>query len=207
LLAGGTRAQRQQFYRRNWDTRLWRAAFALFFSCPVMSRLGRDPSQFAYAEGSLAQHLRHRVRHALVAFDPAANPYVQWILTGEHRTALPFALRPENFDPIRTNLDRLEWRCQSLEAFLETYAGEPVARWNLSDIFEYLSPGHSRRLLQAIAGVSRRGARIVYWNLLARRERPPELAATWRPLRKLARRLHHADKAFFYSRVVVEERQ
>ena len=41
--------------------------------------------------------------------NPAENPYLQWILKGRHTTALPFALREENFQSIRNNLHRLEW--------------------------------------------------------------------------------------------------
>ena len=62
------------------------------------------------ATSAIGERLLARSRHALVELDPAANPYLHWILTGRHDDVLPFSLREENFDPIRTNLNRLEWR-------------------------------------------------------------------------------------------------
>jgi S-adenosylmethionine-diacylglycerol 3-amino-3-carboxypropyl transferase len=205
LLQGGSLAEREDFYARCWDTWRWRLLFRVFFSRAVMGRLGRDPSFFRYVEGSVAERILQRTRHALTALNPAENPYLQWILTGRHTAALPHALRPENFEAIRANLDRLEWRCQSLEDFLTEAGGESVDRFNLSDLFEYMSPENYHALLARLARAGRRGARLVYWNMLAPRQRPERLAGRLRPLEELAARLFAQDKAWFYSRLVVEE--
>jgi S-adenosylmethionine-diacylglycerol 3-amino-3-carboxypropyl transferase len=206
LLEPRTADEREAFYRDVWDTWRWRLAFRLFFSRRAMGRWGRDHGFFQYANGNVAECLLQRARYAVTALDPSTNPYVQWILTGGHRTALPFALREENFEAIRRNLHRLEWRCQSLEDFLVADGG-PIDCFNLSNVFEYMSPGNYRCLLERMARFSLRGARLAYWNLFARRECPAEMNALWRPLPELARRLHDQDKAFFYSRFVVEERR
>ena len=50
-----------------------------------------------------------------------------------------------------------------------------------------------------------KGGRLVYWNLFAPRSRPEHLAGRLRPLSKLAEAQHARDRAFFYSRLVVEE--
>lgn len=197
---------RHRFYDQEWDGWRWQLLFRLFFSRFVMGRLGRDPHFFDYAEGNVATRILARTRYAATDLDPADNPYMQWILTGRHITALPYALRPENFEPIRANLHRLEWRCQSLEAFLDTYdVPGSIDRYNLSNIFEYMSPENYHKILQKAVQVGRPGSRLVYWNMLAPRSRPEWLADQLRPLSALARRLHRADKAFFYSNFVVEE--
>jgi len=170
-----------------------------------MGRAGRDPRFFQYVEGSVADRILARTRYALTALDPTANPYLQWILTGRHTTALPYALRPENFAVIRANLDRLEWRCQSLEDFLAATGPRSVDRYNLSDIFEYMSAQSCAELLERLASVGRPGGRLVYWNMLVPRSRPDALADRLTPLSELAARLHQQDKAFFYSALVVEE--
>ncbi|MES2569386.1 MAG: DUF3419 family protein, partial [Verrucomicrobiota bacterium] len=119
LLQGGPLKRRRAFYETEWNTWRWRFLFKIFFSRAVMGRMGRDPSFFRYVEGSVGERILSRTRYALTELDPAQNPYLQWILTGEHTTALPCALRAENFDLIRANLDRLEWHCQSAEALLQ----------------------------------------------------------------------------------------
>jgi S-adenosylmethionine-diacylglycerol 3-amino-3-carboxypropyl transferase len=137
--------------------------------------------------------------------DPAANPYLQWILTGRHLTALPLPLRPEHFETIRANLDRLEWHCRPLEDFLQAQGRGDIDRFNLSDIFEYMSPENTERVLEKVAACGRLGGRLAYWNTFVPRSRPESLADRLQPLTELAERLHRQDKAFFYTRFVVEE--
>lgn len=198
LLAGGE--ARREFYAAQWDTWRWRLLFRVFFSRFVMGRLGRDPSFFRYVEGSVADRIMERARYALTELDPAANPYLQWILTGRHTSALPFALRQENFEAIRANLDRLEWCCGAIEDML----GERIYdRFNLSDIFEYMSPANYEQLLERLARAGRPGGRLLYWNMLAPRQRPERLAGRLRPVS--AEELSRQDKAFFYRALVIEE--
>ena len=78
--------------------------------------------------------------------------------------------------------------------------------FNLSDVFEYLSPASSENLLARLCERAAPGARLVYWNMLAPRRRPASLADHLQSLEKFARELHARDQAFFYSALVVEER-
>ena len=205
LLSGGDREERLRFYARRWDSWRWRTLFRVFFSRFTMGRLGRDPAFFKYVEGSVADRILARARHALTELDPAENPYLHWILTGRHGDALPLALRPEHFDTIRANVDRLESRLGTLEDVLATLSPRSIHRFNLSDIFEYMSPANSTALLERLAAAAAPGGRLAYWNMLAPRRRPPELAHALRPLPELAADLHRRDKAFFYSAFVLEE--
>jgi len=200
-----SRGERTGFHDRVWNSWRWRILFRLFFSRLVMSRLGRDPRCFAHVDGGVAGRLLRRARHGVTELDPRKNPYLQWILTGRHTGALPYALRPEHFEAIRGGLDRLECHCQSLEDFLESYGGPPIDRYNLSDIFEYLSQDEYHRLLKRLVAAGRQGSRLVYWNLFVARTRPEGMAARLRPLTELASNLHRIDKCFFYGRLVIEE--
>ena len=201
---------RVQFYEERWNTWRWRLLFRAFFSRAVMGRLGRDPGLFRYADGSVADGVLERTKHALTVLDPASNPYVHWIATGTHGDALPYALRPEHFETIRANLDRLELRRASIEEFIfeelaKGRTGRRFDRFNLSDIFEYVSPANHQRLLTAIVRCSRPGARLAYWNLQVTRQRPQSLGGRLRSLDALAATLHAADRAFFYAAFRVEE--
>ena len=205
LLEPRTPEERLRFYEERWDTWRWRLLFRMFFSRTVMGRLGRDPEFFRYVDIDVAASILDRTRHALSVLDPAENPYVHWILTGTHGAALPCALRPEHFETIRDRVDRLEWHCQSVEEFLERSPGRTLDRFNLSDLFEYMSVEHYHRMLEAIVRRSRPGGRLAYWNMLAPRRRPDYLSDRLRPLDDFAGRLHLTDRAFFYSAFRVEE--
>jgi len=197
--------ERRRWYDREWDTRTWRALFRVFFSPTVLGRLGRDPSFFRYVEGSVADHLLGRVRHALAVLDPSANPYVVWILTGTHRDRLPHALRAEHFEKIRDSIDRLEWHRASIESLLDTGVIDRFDRANLSDIFEYMSEENATRLFARLAGGARPGARLAYWNMMVPRHGAEYVPDRIRALPELLRELFLADKAFFYRDFVVEE--
>jgi S-adenosylmethionine-diacylglycerol 3-amino-3-carboxypropyl transferase len=205
LLAGGSAAARRAFYEREWDTWRWRWLFRIFCSRFALGRLGRDPSFFAYVEGRVADRLLARARYAMTTLDPSTNPYLQWILAGPRTGVLPFAFRPENFAAIRDNLDALEWRLQSLEAFLDQTGPRCIDRFNLSDIFEYMSPERYHQLLGQLVRTGRPGGRLAYWNMLVPRRRPAQLAGRLMRLDSLSRRLHQQDRAFFYGDFVVEE--
>ena len=203
LLTPKNRDARQRFFDERWNSWAWRALFRVFFSERLLGFLGRDPSFFRYAEDSVADHLLKRVRHAFVELDPSANPYLTWILTGMHGTALPHALRAENFEAIRANLDRLDVRRSSLEE-LDDSTG-PVDRWNLSDIFEYMSDDNARALFGRIADRSRAGSRLAYWNMIVPRRGETLLSARLRGRPDDSARLFAQDKAFFYRAFIVED--
>lgn len=195
---------RRTFYAQWWDSWRWRLLFRVFFSRFVMGRIGRDPEFFKYVEADVAESILARTKHALTELDPSQNPYVHWILTGTHGDALPCALRPENFDVIRNNIDRIEWHCQPVEAFLQQAGTLTIDRFNLSDLFEYVSPEACGRMLEEVVRAGRSGARVVYWNMLVPRQRPASMADRLEPLDDEAMRLHLADRAFFYSALRIE---
>ena len=205
VLQPHTVVQRQAFYAQTWDNWRWRALFNLFFSRRVMGWLGRDPQFFTYVETNVAAHIRARTAYALTTLDPTANPYLQWILLGQYGAALPYALRAEQFAAIRANLDRIEWRCQALEDFLQGCTPQTIDGYNLSDIFEYMSLANYHALLAQLVQAGRKEGRLVYWNMLAPRRRPVTMAQQLCPLDDLAQPLYARDKAFFYSAFVVEE--
>jgi len=198
-------AERLRFYESHWNNFRWQLLFRVFFSRFVMGKLGRDPQLFRYVHGGIAEPLLRRMRYAMTELDPHTNPYLHWILKGQHADdALPFALRAENFEAIRAHLDRLELRCCSLEEFLEQ-SPDTFDAFNLSDIFEYLSVERYERLLRLIVGAANPNARVAYWNLLVPRSRPDSLASRLNPLKEFSEALFARDKAFMYQAFVVEE--
>jgi S-adenosylmethionine-diacylglycerol 3-amino-3-carboxypropyl transferase len=203
LLEPKPREERIAFYRDVWDNQRWRTLFRVFFSRRAMGLLGRDPSFFRYVEGSVAGRILKRTSHALTELAPAENPYMHWILTGRHDGVLPFALREENFESIRRNLDKLELRRGAIESLTKMQGGFDC--FNLSDIFEYMASENYELELERIVSLSRSGTRLAYWNMLAPRSRPERMAHSLEPLTELSSTLFAQDKAFFYSAFVVEQ--
>jgi S-adenosylmethionine-diacylglycerol 3-amino-3-carboxypropyl transferase len=198
---------RSDFYRDHWNNRRWNWIFTVFFSRKVMGALGRDPEFFKYVEGSVAERILSRTRHALEHLDPSENPYLHWILTGTHGTALPEALEENNYEAIRKALaaGHLNIVNSPLEDLLERSGSPAYDAFNLSDIFEYMSEENTAALLGKIHSASNPGARLAYWNMLAPRSRPDSMSHLLKPLTAQADELFQQDRAFFYSRFVIEE--
>lgn len=204
LLEPRAREERIYFYQKSWNTWRWKWLFKIFFSRFVMGRLGRDPAFFKYVEGSVADRILTRTRHALTELEPSGNPYLNWILTGYYGASLPHALREENFQTIRSNIHQITIEPRPVEAVLED-AAQPFDAYNLSDIFEYMSEENTAQLLEDIHLHSNKGARLAYWNMLAPRSRPEAMASKIKSLAELGDSLLMQDKAFFYSAFIVEE--
>ncbi len=194
---------REIFFDTRFNTFRWRMLLKVFFSRFVMGRMGRDKAFFDHVEGSPAQHVARRIRHAGVDTDPSQNPYLHWILKGTHGDALPMAWRPEHFDTIRARLDRLDIGPGSLEAFVST--GEKANGFNLSDIFEYMSPDVFEQVYGSILSAAAPKARFVYWNMMAPRRVPVPFRGDVETRREIEDRLKSRDMAFFYSDFVIEE--
>jgi len=205
LLAPRDAEGRRAFYRDTWNNRRWRLLFRLFFSRAVMGRAGRDPSFFRYVQGGVAGPILRRTEHALVDLDPSCNPYLSWIVRGAFAQALPHVWRAENFAAIRAHVDRLRLRLCSAESALRQAAPASIDRFNLSDIFEYISTDAAERVFEDIVRCGRAGGRVAYWNMLVPRRRPERLAARLRTLEELSGRLHEQAQTFFYSGLYADE--
>jgi len=192
---------RAQFFETRFDTWRWRLLVRLFFSRFVMARLGRDAAFFEHVEGSAADHVFRRLRHAGVDTDPSRNPYLHWIFHGTHGTALPLTWRPDTWQILRDRRDRIVPHLSGIEA-LDL---RDVGGFYLSDIFEYMSPAEAATAYRRLLDMARPGARLVYWNMMAPRRRPQALADRVRTLAALEDRLKARDMAFFYSDLVIEE--
>jgi S-adenosylmethionine-diacylglycerol 3-amino-3-carboxypropyl transferase len=196
----------KEFYNDKWDNWGWRMMFRLVFSRPVLEHLARGEKQFlANAGEELSRKMFQRARYALTEILPRGNPYVQWILTGTHMTALPFYLRKENYEVIKERIDFLEWKKMSMEEYLAWSDPKSIDRINLGNALEYMPQEDFEKLLGEIVRVGKPGGRLAYWNLLIRRYRPEEMAGRLNPLEDLSDELLKKDKAFFYGDFIVNE--
>jgi S-adenosylmethionine-diacylglycerol 3-amino-3-carboxypropyl transferase len=201
LLAERPPEERVRFYEEEWDTARWRLVFRIFFSRFVMGRMGRDPQFFAHVEGTVGDRILARTRHALTELPLHRNPYIAYIMTGSYTDeAMPLYLRQEAWLPIRERLGRL----RLFQAPAQAATGHFDA-YNLSDIFEYMSPSMHEATYAALLEKARPGARLAYWNMLAPRSRPAGFAARVESRRELADPLFQRDNAWFYSAFHVDE--
>ena len=204
LLDTHNETERIEFYKNKWNTLPWRWLFRIFFSRRLMGRLGRDPEFFRYVETDVASRIFKRAEYALTVLPTDNNPYLEYILTGNFKKALPFYLRRENFDSIRNNLDKLVIFKGNLQQTSKTYPTVRFDGFNLSDIFEYMDYQQYSDELKIVLEVAKKGARLVYWNMLVDRKEVDDLKDRIKFLDE-ANQLHRQDKAFFYKSLIIGE--
>ena len=208
MLAARDVEEQRRIYRGRWDGCAWRALFRVFFGRRLLSALGRHPAFFDQASGrGVGAHFLARAVDGLTATPIHANPYLTFMLAGRYRLpdAAPAYLDPSNAAPLAARADRLQVATCSLLDALHGLGDGTVDAFYLSDIFELADPAGYEACLAEVARVGRPGARLCYWNNLVERTRPASLADRVSPMADLAVRLHAHDRAFIYSRLVVEE--
>jgi len=203
LLEPKSLEERIDFYNTKWNSFRWKLLFKLFFSKWLMGKWGRDQAFFKYVETSVADRILTRAKYALSSLPTDQNPYLEYILSGTFKKNFPFYLREENFERIRHNLDKLVLFKGGLKEVFKAYPSTLFDGFNLSDIFEYMSPKQYAKELQAILRASKPGCKIAYWNMLAKRKEVPELEDQIDFLDQQASTLHQEDKAFFYQSFVL----
>jgi len=196
LLEKKTREERMFFYNKKWNNLRWNLLFRIFFSRTVMGKLGRDKAFFRYVNVNVAEHILARTKYAITELDTSENSYLYYIINGKYENVLPLAYRKEYFETIKNNIDKLVLLKESVETFIE--------RDNLSDIFEYMDDSQMCKIFEKMSTKSEKGTLIAYWNMLADKR----LSKYFENLdfkEKESEELLKKDKAFFYSKFIVEE--
>lgn len=223
LLEKKSRQERIEYYDKYWNNFRWKLMFKLFFSKYIVGKLGRDKEFFRYAEKNISEEMKERSRYALCELNPYENPYINYILTGNYRKdCLPYFLRKENFDKIIKNLHKVEILQSSVEEYLDQIDFK-IDKFNLSDIFEYMSAENYSKLMGKIYDNAENNALLAYWNLIVERNSEKldykkthsEIAVTgketnvngkkYERMKELDRKLHEKDMTFFYTDFVVEK--
>ena len=213
LLEKKSRQERIEYYDKYWNNFRWKLMFKLFFSKYIVGKLGRDKKFFRYAEKNISEEMKERSRYALCELNPYENPYINYILTGNYRKdCLPYFLRKENFDKIRKNLHKVEIFQSSVEEYLDQIDFK-INKFNLSDIFEYMSAENYSKLMEKIYDNAEDNALLAYWNLIVERnssklesiEGEENIKNNFHRLKELDKSLHEKDKTFFYTDFVVEK--
>lgn len=191
-----------EFYERIWDNFRWKLLFRIFFSKFMVGRLGRDPEFFKYVDADVAGSFKKKADHNFTEIPIYTNPYTNYIFSGNFpRHALPFYLRKENFELIKSRIDRLKLHLGDINSCIDRYPDVKFDVFNLSDIFEYMSMQEFLDELTYLLKGATKGSRFAFWHLLVDRFFPEKFPIVYE--KELSDKLTSEDKAPFYKRFVV----
>ncbi len=182
--------------------------FRWYFGREMMAEQGRDPVQFSHVDvADVGAYFLDRFTTACTSLPLHSNPYLWMFLCGESgplEHATPY-LRPDNYGRLRGLVGRLTIVQAELEQYLDSQPNYTFNKANLSDVFEYMDAEHAGMMFAALARSLRPGGRFAYWNLLVKRQPPPEFRNALRSCDEEAEALWRTDRAWFYRSFHVEE--
>lgn len=200
--------ERRQLYQRKWNNFRWRFFTKIFLSRTFMTLLftGKFFDQLD-SDFSFGDHFRSRIKRALTMLPLQENYFLAYILLGRFYSLnyLPVYLQRENFEKIKSRLDRVEVVTGPCEDYFKTLPPGSVSKFNFTNIFEWMPPEAFENLLRETIRVARDEAVLTYRNLLVPRSRPASLARRIEPQTSLAKELLDTDRSFIYRAYNVEK--
>ncbi|MEP0822691.1 MAG: DUF3419 family protein [Ignavibacterium sp.] len=207
FFAARDRKERDELYRTQWENILWVLFTRVLLSRSMMTLLF-DKAFFAQLDARLSfgANFAAKTRRALTELPVQENYFLSYILLGRYfseRHLPPFLLK-ENFEVIRSRVERITIVTEKCDRYLSRMPGNTISRFNFTNIFEWMSPADCEAILRETVRVAKPGAILTYRNLLVPRSRPETLAHEIEPLEDLANALFERDLSFIYDRYVVE---
>ncbi|MBI1305165.1 MAG: DUF3419 family protein [Bacteroidetes bacterium] len=190
-------ADEQKIYFHNhWNSWRWRWLFRIFFSRYVMGRFGRDKAFMKEVEVSVSDFILKQAARHLSSVYCQTNGMLRMIMSGTFGDDLPHYVREENFDKIKSRIHRLEL----FEGYaqLSSHSKKGFDKFNLSNIFEYMSPEMFSETVRQFVAQSRPGSRFAYWNLMVPRIMS-NVNSELNSDTELEEQLRNRDRGFFYS--------
>lgn len=196
-------SQQQQYLQKVWNSWRWKMLFKVFFSKTVMGRFGRDPAFLKEVKVPVSTFILQQAANHLGSQACQHNYFLQFILKGQFETQLPHYARKENYELIKSRIDRLTVFEGLAEDAFQEFSG--FNKFNLSNIFEYMPPELFQSVAQNFTDNSAPGSRFVYWNLMVPRLLS-NVCSNMDHDKSLSDLLTGKDLGFFYSGVKVDVR-
>jgi S-adenosylmethionine-diacylglycerol 3-amino-3-carboxypropyl transferase len=170
LFASKSEEAQKRFFQKVWNSWRWKLLFRIFFSRYVMGKYGREPEKLKEVKEPVAQTIFNRASRHLASKACQKNYILQYALYGAFVDQLPPYAKEENFLLIKNWLstNEIQFHHGDLNSALEAYPH--CNRFNLSNIFEYMSVGDFEQQVQNIMEFSAPRAQFGYWELLVQRD-------------------------------------
>lgn len=192
--------EQRNFYRNRWDSKRWRFVFGLASNRFMLKRFARQRGMFNYTKGQTVADVYHkRLERHLNSVFIKGNFFLHYSLTGKYGVDLPPYLKKDGYLYLKNSDTALTIETADLLSYLKASSDNTFSKFNLSDIFEALSPTENNLLWQEVVRTAKNGAIVAYWNNLVKRSYPDQLAGNIQTDEKRVAKLQAKDRVFFYD--------
>jgi len=206
LFNADSNEERLKLFNKKWENFRWRLFCRIFLSRSFAS-IFFDKAFYKYLDSdfSFEKYYRSAVRRVVTELPVKENYFLAYILLGNYlENNFPPYLKSENYDLIRTRINRIESITSGCIEYFRLLPPGSISKFNFTNIFEWMSLDEFSDLLKETVRVAKSGAIITYRNHLVTRHRPENMADQIIPDEKLSAELHDRDLSFIYKAYVVE---
>lgn len=142
LFEATTIEEQQRIWTSKWDTISWRLFIGVLSNRFLWVRIIREPgAKLIPKDFNVKQYMLDRLEYMAMNFKLSENHYANLLFNGGYMESciLPHHLRPENFDVVRENINRIEIVTASLLDYLPKHKGR-FSKFSLSDFSSYAPP-------------------------------------------------------------------
>lgn len=142
LLEATTIEEQQKIWTSKWDNLTWRLLMSVLSSRFLWVNIIREPgAKLIPKDFNVKQYLIDRLEYLAFNFKLNENHYANLLFNGVYMESciLPHHLRPENFEIVRANLERIEIVTASLLDYLPQQKSR-FSKYSLSDFSSYAPP-------------------------------------------------------------------
>jgi len=195
--------EQAEWYRRYAAPRLWGPWSRLFVNFrPLLYLCGVHPAQYRLVDGrhDMYEYVKERLEYALTKVPIYDNYFLSQAVTGRFRgERVPPYLRAENFATLQRNADRVTVVNGWLGPFLDTLPVGSVNKFNLLDIFDWMTAEMFEATLRSVLRAAAPGATVIYRSGSYALDPPPGVARFFQRHDELARRLLAKDRSATYG--------
>jgi S-adenosylmethionine-diacylglycerol 3-amino-3-carboxypropyl transferase len=198
-----TLEEQEAWYRKHAAPKLWgpwSRRFVMFR--PLLYLPGVHPEQYRLVNGrhDMYEFVKERVEYALTKVPIYDNYFLSQAVTGRFRgERVPPYLLEENFATLRDNVDRVLVVNGWLGPFLDTQPAGSITKFNLLDIFDWMSMEMFEATLKSVLRAAAPGATLIYRSGSYHLDPPPSILAHVERQDDLARRLFARDRSATYG--------
>ena len=197
--------EQEVYFDQVWNTKRLHFIFKLLFNKRMLAKRGLVSDYFHFDDGSksFAESFYNRSRKGFRNIPIKGNYFLSLYLQGKYRNQdeVPAYLRKENFDIIKSRLDRIKIITTDAQSWLDSMAPASIDCFALSNICELMSERDTYRMFDAVRRTARRSARVIFRNLMIPREVPVPFQKQIVIDELLSRKLYDHDRSFVYGKV------
>ncbi len=188
----------KEFYEDTWNNFRWKLLFRVFFNRKILGVFGRDPEFLEQVEIRVSSFLYEHAALHLSSKDVQSNYFLAFMFLGKFDFGLPFYLRRENFEKIKSNLPALKMQQGYAQDAFRKFG--KITHFNFSNIFEYMPKHTFEEFGKTLAMDTGAGSKFAFWNLMVTREFSTILPQSFHKLPAP----DMVDKGFFYKEFITE---